>query len=123
MKTFIRKTVAAIPVVYLGLVLAAPVPAVSSDVLIVADVAEKYERSDAKIVIDDSVITAKVKAALLADDTVKGTAISVETNKGEVQLSGFVSNQQQRDRALEIARSVEGVQKVSNKMSVKSTKG
>jgi len=70
-------------------------------------------------VIDDSIITTKVKAALLADPDVKGTDINVETKKGEVMLSGFVGNQQQIDQAMKIAKAVEGVKKVDNKMTVK----
>jgi hyperosmotically inducible protein len=71
--------------------------------------------------IDDSAITAKVKSALLADPDVKGLDIKVETNKGEVQLSGFVDNQAQIDRAVSIARGVEGVKNVQNKMTLKTT--
>ena len=69
--------------------------------------------------IDDSAITAKVKAALLADADVKSTDINVETKKGEVQLSGFVSNPQQVDRAVKVASAVDGVKKVDNKLTVK----
>ncbi|HEV7929843.1 MAG TPA: BON domain-containing protein [Nitrosospira sp.] len=71
--------------------------------------------------IDDSAITAKVKSALLADPDVKGLDIKVETNKGEVQLSGFVDNQAQIDRAVSIARGVEGVKNVQNKITLKTT--
>lgn len=71
--------------------------------------------------IDDSAITTKVKSALLADADVKGLDIKVETNKGEVQLSGFVDNQTQMDRAISVARGVEGVKNVDNKMSLKTT--
>ena len=69
--------------------------------------------------IDDSVITAEVKAALLADDNVKSLDITVVTRKGEVQLSGFVNNQGQIDRATEVAKGIEGVSKVSSDMSIK----
>jgi hyperosmotically inducible periplasmic protein len=70
--------------------------------------------------IDDSAITTKVKSALLADDGVKGLDIKVETNKGEVQLSGFVDNQIQIDRATAVARGVEGVKNVINNMTLKA---
>jgi hyperosmotically inducible protein len=60
-----------------------------------------------------------VKTALLADADVKGTDISVETNKGEVMLSGFVGNQAQIDKAVQLASAVEGVKNVNNKMTVK----
>ena len=69
--------------------------------------------------IDDTTITAQVKSALLADDSVKSFDISVVTRKGEVQLSGFVDNQSQMDRAIAVARGVEGVQGVSNQTSIK----
>jgi len=69
--------------------------------------------------IDDSVITAKVKAALLADPDIKSFDIAVETHKGEVQLSGFVDNQKQIDQAIEIAKNVDGVTNVGNAMSIK----
>lgn len=69
--------------------------------------------------IDDSVLTTKVKAALLADNQVKSTDISVETKAGEVMLSGFVDNESQANRAVQVARGVDGVKTVNNKMSVK----
>ena len=69
--------------------------------------------------LDDGIITTKVKAALLADASVKSFDIAVVTRKDEVQLSGFVDNQSQIDRAMEVARSVEGVRSVRNEMSIK----
>lgn len=69
--------------------------------------------------IDDSIFTTKVKSALLADPDVKGFDLKVETRKGEVMLSGFVDNQAQADRAIQVAKNVEGVKAVSNKMSLK----
>lgn len=69
--------------------------------------------------IDDSVVTSKVKSALLADPDVKSFDLKVETRGGEVMLSGFVGNQAQVDRAIQVARGVEGVQVVSNKMDLK----
>lgn len=69
--------------------------------------------------LDDSMITGKVKAALLADDSIKGLDITVTTRKGEVQLSGFVDNTGQIDRAVDVARSIEGVTQVGNEMSIK----
>lgn len=69
--------------------------------------------------VDDSVITSKVKAALIADPVTKARQIEVETLKGTVQLSGFVSTAQEKDKAGEIARSVKGVVDVQNKLIVK----
>lgn len=69
--------------------------------------------------IDDGIITSKIKSALLADPNVKSFDIAVATNKGTVQLSGFVDNQAQIDEALAIAGKVEGVTHVGNEMSIK----
>jgi len=69
--------------------------------------------------VDDGIVTAKVKSALLADPGVKSFDIAIVTRKGEVQLSGFVDNQAQVDRAIDISRGVEGVQSISNQMRVK----
>ena len=69
--------------------------------------------------IDDSVITTKVKSLLAADDFFKSFKISVVTYKGSVQLSGFVNSKQAVDKAVEIARSVNGVQSVKNNLTVK----
>jgi osmotically-inducible protein OsmY len=69
--------------------------------------------------IDDSVITAKVKAAIFGDETLKSSEINVETFKGVVQLSGFVKSPADIARATEVARSVKGVTSVKNDMRVK----
>ena len=69
--------------------------------------------------IDDSVITTKVKTLLAADDFLKSFQISVETYKGTVQLSGFVSSQNAVDKAVQITRSVSGVKAVKNSLIVK----
>ena len=69
--------------------------------------------------VDDGVVTSRVKSALLGDESTKSRDIAIVTRKGEVQLSGFVDNQQQIDRAIEITRGIEGVSGVSNEMSIK----
>lgn len=69
--------------------------------------------------IDDSVITGKVKAALVKDETVKATEVNVETFKGAVQLSGFVSSQAAANKAVEITRGISGVKSVKNDMRIK----
>jgi osmotically-inducible protein OsmY len=69
--------------------------------------------------IDDSVITTKVKAAILNDSMLKVAEINVETYKGIVQLSGFVASNAAADRAVEVARSVAGVKSVKNDMRLK----
>lgn len=69
--------------------------------------------------VDDGIITGKVKAALLSDPNIKSFDIAVVTRKDEVLLSGYVDNRVQMDRAVEIARGIEGVRLVSNEMSLK----
>jgi len=68
--------------------------------------------------IDDGVITTKVKSALLADDTVKGLDINVDTANGTVTLNGTVDNQTQADRAVEISKGIEGVGNVQSNLKV-----
>jgi hyperosmotically inducible protein len=68
---------------------------------------------------DDTVITAKVKASLVDDPITKATEINVETFKGVVQLSGFVSSQAAANRAIELARGIGGVKSVTNDMRLK----
>jgi osmotically-inducible protein OsmY len=70
-------------------------------------------------ILDDSVITTKVKSALLAEKEVDSTSISVETFKGRVLLAGYVKSPDQRQRAEGIARTVGGVKAVNNKIEVK----
>lgn len=70
-------------------------------------------------IVDDTVVTTKVKSALLADSDVKGLDVVVETSKGIVSLSGAVNNQTQIDRAAKIAGSVEGVNSVLNNLTIK----
>jgi len=69
--------------------------------------------------IDDTVITTKVKSAVFDDPTLKSAEINVETFKGQVQLSGFVSSQDAINRAVVLARGVDGVRGVTNRMQLK----
>lgn len=69
--------------------------------------------------VDDSVITTKVKAAILNDPVLKSSEIKVETYKGIVQLSGFVSSQSMVDKAVSDAQGVRGVVSVKNDMRLK----
>ena len=69
--------------------------------------------------VDDAVITTKVKAAVLNEPTLKSSEINVETFKGVVQLSGFVSSQDEINKAVELARGVKGVTSVKNDMHQK----
>jgi hyperosmotically inducible protein len=79
-----------------------------------------HERVRAAQYVDDSVITARVKAALLKDLRLKGLHVNVETYKGTVLLSGFVNDGEQARRAAEIAAGVGGVSAVQNSLIVKS---
>lgn len=77
------------------------------------------ERQGTGEYIDDSVITTKVKAALIKDPLTKALEIKVETYDGVVQLSGFVSSQEAANRAVELARRIDGVTSVKNDMRLK----
>ena len=70
-------------------------------------------------VVDDTVITAKVKTALAADPVVAAHQVNVETREGVVQLAGFVDNGDQKSKATELARRVAGVKQVDNQLEVK----
>lgn len=69
--------------------------------------------------VDDSVITTKVKAAVFGEPTLKSAEINVETFKGTVQLTGFVSSRAAVDKAVELTRGVKGVKSVRNDMRLK----
>ena len=69
--------------------------------------------------VDDSVITTKVKAAIFNEPSLKSAEINVETFKGVVQLSGFVSSQANIVTALDVARGVNGVKSVRDGMRLK----
>jgi osmotically-inducible protein OsmY len=73
----------------------------------------------ASAVVDDSVITTRVKSALIADARTKAYQIEVATEKGTVQLGGFVDSANAKRAAEEVAASVEGVKAVQNGVAVK----
>ncbi len=70
--------------------------------------------------IDDTVITTKVKAAILNEETLKSAEINVETFKGVVQLSGFVNSEADIAKAAQVTREVKGVTSVKNDMRLKA---
>jgi hyperosmotically inducible protein len=70
-------------------------------------------------VVDDDTIKIKVKAKLFDENILRGFAISVEVFQGQVTLTGAVDNEQQRERAEAVAKSVYGVKKVNNLLSIK----
>ncbi|MBI2961195.1 MAG: BON domain-containing protein [Betaproteobacteria bacterium] len=77
-----------------------------------------YQRLRAAEYIDDSIITAKVKAALLKE--MNSADVKVETQRGRVLLSGHVADKAQRAKALKVAASVSGVVKVEDRLAFKS---
>ena len=79
-----------------------------------------HGKSDsARTAVDDTLITTKVKTALLAEKGIDSTKISVETENGKVMLSGDVKGPDQRQKAEGVARKVSGVKAVDNKLEVK----
>jgi osmotically-inducible protein OsmY len=87
--------------------------------LFVAGCASTAKQEGTGEYVDDSVITTKVKAVIFNEPTLKSAEINVETFKGTVQLSGFVSSQAAINKAVELARHVGGVTSVKNDMRVK----
>ncbi len=69
--------------------------------------------------VDDTVITAKVKAAVFGEPTLKSSEINVETFKGTVQLTGFVSSRADINKAVDLTRGIQGVKSVRNDMRLK----
>lgn len=68
---------------------------------------------------DDSMVTTKIKSAILADSRLRSTDITVTTFKGVVQLSGFVDSKGVADRAVQVSRTIKGVKAVNNSLVVK----
>jgi len=69
--------------------------------------------------VDDTALTTKVKTAIFEEPTLKSSEINVETFKGKVQLSGFVSSRDAADKAVLVAQNVKGVESVKNDMRIK----
>lgn len=97
---------------------ATPVPS-ANDTMSDMKADAKEGADKAKTAIDDTIITTKVKTALLADSDIKGLAIDVETSGGVVTLNGAATNQTQIDRAGKLAQDVKGVSSVENKLTIK----
>jgi len=81
--------------------------------------AATHNRESTGQYVDDSVITSKVKTAILNEPSLKVFDIGVETYKGEVQLSGFVDSRPSVSKAGEIAAHIDGVRSVKNSLLVK----
>lgn len=73
--------------------------------------------------VDDAMITAKVKAAVLEEPSLKSAEINVETLKGTVQLTGFVNSRADINKAVQVAKGVKGVKSVKNDMILKGKQG
>ena len=76
-------------------------------------------KSTIAAVVDDSIITTKIKASLLTDGSVNDSAISVETSQGTVLLSGFANTPAQVEQAEKIATHIDGVKSVVNKIALR----
>lgn len=71
--------------------------------------------------IDDNADSSRVRKALSADTQYKYGDVTVQTFKGVVQLSGFVNSRDQKNRAGDLAKGVEGVKEVENNITVKES--
>ena len=78
-----------------------------------------HDRIVARKYVDDSIVTAKVKAALFKEPELKSLDVSVETLRGEVLLSGFVADERQREKAMKVAVGVNGVAAVKDALVVR----
>jgi hyperosmotically inducible protein len=81
----------------------------------------KQATNTAANVVDNAALTAKVKAALLADELVKGTQINVDSSGGVVKLTGTVDSPAQVARAVEVAKGIQGVQSVDNNLTASAS--
>lgn len=86
------------------------------------DISQKMAAAGDKVVtaVDDSAVTAKVKAALMAEPGLRSLQIDVDTKNATVTLSGSVDTDASRDRAKQVASSVAGVSAVVDRLTVKS---
>lgn len=88
-------------------------------VLALAGCASQQKTETAGQYLDDSIITTKVKSAILGDPDLNVLQIGVETYQGRVQLNGFVDSPESVAKAGEVAKSIEGVKEVRNNLIVK----
>jgi osmotically-inducible protein OsmY len=91
----------------------------AATLVVIAGCASSAKHEGTGEYVDDVVITTKVKAEILNESTLKSSEINVETFKGVVQLSGFVSSNANIEKAITITRSVKGVVSVKNDMRLK----
>ena len=98
---------------------ALPLLALTLILVALAGCAGSDTRSSTGEYLDDTAITTRVKAAILNDGDLRSSEINVETFRNVVQLSGFVSSQAEIDAAVNLARSVSGVESVQNNMQLR----
>ena len=82
--------------------------------------AEAAQQESAGELLDDAVVTTKVKLAFFQDEKVSSLRINVTSNTGVVQLSGFANSAEEAERAEELARKVPGVRSVRNDILLKN---
>ncbi len=80
----------------------------------------RYEQSSGER-IDDQGTSSRVRGALAEDTQYKYGGVNVATYKGTVQLSGFVNSRDQKNRAADLARKVDGVREVANNITVRES--
>jgi len=92
----------------------------SAGMLSVAGCASNRTTQSAGEYVDDSATTAAVRTALIGESGINSGDINIETFRGTVQLSGFVDNQTQIDRAVAVARRQDGVKEVKSALRIKT---
>jgi osmotically-inducible protein OsmY len=91
----------------------------AASLLLVLGCASTSKQESTGELLDDSVITSKVKSAIFNEPSLKVLQINVETTKNVVQLSGMVSTRAEMDKAVEVTRAVGGVRSVRNDLQLK----
>jgi hypothetical protein len=88
-------------------------------VIFLVSCSSEPKRQSAGEYLDDTVITTRVKSAIVAEDTLKVSEINVETYKGVVQLSGFVGSRDDKNTAVRVTKAVKGVESVKDDIRIK----
>ena len=91
----------------------------ATSLLLVLGCASTSKQESTGELLDDSVITSKVKTAIFSEPSLKVLEINVQTTKNVVQLSGTVSTRAEMDKAVEVTRAVGGVRSVTNDLKLK----
>ena len=86
-----------------------------------AELGEQVARTTAAVneTIDESALTAKIKAKMVLDDLVKARTINVTTNGSTVTLTGSVQSRAERDRAVQLADETHGVTRVVDRLEIR----